>query len=43
MNILQGLELDHFMNTVVKEPIINLGRAAFRRNQSKAKRVIFIQ
>ena len=43
MNILQELELDHFMTTLVEEPTINFGRAAFRRNQSKAKRVIFIQ
>ena len=31
MNILQGLELDHFMTTVVKEPTINVGRTEFRR------------
>ena len=43
MNILQGLELDHFMTTVAKEPTINVGRTAFRRNKSKAKRVIFVQ
>jgi hypothetical protein len=41
MNILQELELDHFVTTVVEEPTSNAGRAAFRRNQAKAKRVIF--
>jgi hypothetical protein len=41
MNILQELELEHFVNTVVEEPTTNVGRDAFRRNQDKAKRVIF--
>ena len=41
MNILQELELDHFVTTMVEEPTSNVGRAAFRRNQAKAKRVIF--
>ena len=41
MNILQELELDQFVTTVMEEPTNNAGRAAFRRNQAKAKRVIF--
>ena len=41
MNILQELELDQFVTTMVEEPATNVGRATFRRNQAKAKRVIF--
>ena len=41
MNILQELELDHFMTTLVEEPTTNVGSVAFKRNKSKAKRVIF--
>jgi hypothetical protein len=41
MNILQELELEHFVTTVVEEPTTNVGRATFKRNQGKAKRVIF--
>jgi len=41
MNILQELELDHFVTTVVEEPTTNVGRDALRRNQAKAKQVIF--
>jgi hypothetical protein len=41
VNILQELALDHFVITVVEEPSTNVGRAAFRRNQAKEKRVIF--
>lgn len=38
MNILQEHELDQFVTSVVEEPT---SRAAFRRNQAKAKRIIF--
>ena len=41
MNILQDLELDQFVTTMMEEPASNAGRPAFRRNQAKAKRVIF--
>jgi hypothetical protein len=41
MNILQDLELDHFVTIVVEEPTSNVGRVAFRRNQAKEKQVIF--
>ena len=41
INILQELELDQFVTTVMEEPTSNAGRAAFRRNQAKDKRVIF--
>jgi hypothetical protein len=41
MNVLQELELEQFVTTVMEEPATNADRAAFRRNQAKAKRVIF--
>ena len=41
MNILQELELDQSVTAVMEEPASNAGRAAFWRNQAKAKRVIF--
>ena len=41
MNILQELELDQFVTAVMQESATNAGRATFRRNQAKAKRVIF--
>ena len=41
MNILQEHELDQFVTSVVEEPTSNAGRTAFRRNQAKAKRIIF--
>jgi len=41
MSILQELELDHFVTIVVEELTSNVGRVAFKRNQVKAKRVIF--
>jgi len=41
MNVLQELELEQFVTTVMEEPATNAGRAAFRKNQAKAKRVIF--
>jgi hypothetical protein len=32
MNILQELELDHFVTNFVEEPTSNVGRVAFKRN-----------
>jgi hypothetical protein len=40
LNILQELELDHFITTIIEEPTSNVVRDAFTRNQAKAKRVI---
>lgn len=41
MNILEEHDLDHFVTNVIEEPTTNAGRAAFRRNQSKVKRIIY--
>jgi UbiD family decarboxylase len=41
MNILQEHELDQFVTSEVEEPTSNAGRETFRRNQAKAKRIIF--
>jgi len=41
MNILQEHELDQYVTSLVKVPMSNAGRATFRRNQAKAKCIIF--
>ena len=40
-NILQEHDLEKYVTTVVEEPTNNARRATFRRNQEKAKRIIF--
>jgi hypothetical protein len=40
-NILQENDLEEYVITVVEEPTNNARRATFRRNQEKAKRIIF--
>jgi hypothetical protein len=40
-NILQEHDLEKYVTTVVEEPTNNVGRAAFRKSQAKAKRIIF--
>jgi hypothetical protein len=40
-NILQEHDLEQYVTTVVEEPTNNAGRAAFRKSQAKAKRIIF--
>jgi hypothetical protein len=40
-NILQEHDLEQYVTTVVEEPTTNAGRAAFRKSQEKAKRIIF--
>jgi hypothetical protein len=40
-NILQEHDLEQYVTTVVQEPTTNAGRAAFRKSQAKAKRIIF--
>jgi hypothetical protein len=40
-NILQEHELEQFVTSVIEEPTTNAGRAAFRKSQAKAKRIIF--
>jgi hypothetical protein len=40
-NILQEHDFEQYVTTVVEEPTNNSGRAAFRKSQAKAKRIIF--
>jgi hypothetical protein len=40
-NILLDHDLEQYVTTVVKEPTTNAERAAFRKSQAKAKRIIF--
>jgi hypothetical protein len=40
-NILQEHDLEQYVTTVVEEPMNNAGRAAFRKSQENAKRIIF--
>jgi hypothetical protein len=40
-NILQEHDLEQYVTTVVEEPTNNVGRAAFRKSQEKAKQIIF--
>jgi peptidyl-tRNA hydrolase len=41
MNILQEHDLEQYVTTVMDEPMSNAERAAFRKSQAKAKRIIF--
>ena len=41
MNLLEEFDLDAYMSSVVEEPTRNVGSAAYKRNQTKAKRLIF--
>ena len=41
LNILEESDLDDLVTRVVEEPTIAQGRAAFKKKQAKAKRVIF--
>jgi hypothetical protein len=41
LNILEEYDLDNFMIDTVEEPTANAGRATFKKNQAKAKRIIF--
>jgi hypothetical protein len=40
-NILKESDLDELVTKVMKEPTTNAGRAAYKKRQAKAKRVIF--
>jgi hypothetical protein len=40
-NILQEHDLEQYVTTVMEEPTSNARRAAFRKSQAKAKRIIF--
>ena len=41
LTLLEEHELDHFVTSEVEMPIFTIGRSAFRKNQAKAKRIIF--
>ena len=41
LNILEESDLDDLVTSVVEEPTTAQGRAAFKKKQAKAKRVIF--
>jgi hypothetical protein len=40
-NILQEHDIEQYVTTMVEEPTNNARRAAFRKSQAKAKRIIF--
>ena len=39
--ILEDHDLDHYVTTVVAEPTSSAGQAGFKRNQAKARRIIY--
>lgn len=39
--ILEENDLDQYVTTVVAEPTSSAGRASFKRNQAKARRIIY--
>jgi hypothetical protein len=41
MNILQEHDIEQHATSIMKEPTSNTRRANFRKNQAKAKRIIF--
>ena len=41
INILEKHYLDTFVTTVIEEPTINAGRTNYKKNQAKAKRIIY--
>ena len=41
MNILEGHDLDHFVTSIVEEPTTAVGKTNFKKNQAKAKQIIF--
>ena len=41
MNILEEHDLDHFVTSIVEEPTTAAGMTNFKKNQEKAKRIIF--
>ena len=40
ISILEEHNLDHYVTTVVAEPTSSVGRASFKRNQAKSRRII---
>ena len=41
IEILEEHDIDHYVTTVVVEPTSNVGQASFKRNQAKARRIIY--
>ena len=41
MAILAENDIDHYVTTVVVEPTTSVGRASSKRNQAKARRIIY--
>ena len=41
MVILEENDIDHYVTTVVAKPTTNVGRTVFKRNQVKARRIIY--
>jgi hypothetical protein len=41
LNIVEEYDLDNFVTNTVEEPTSNAGRTAFKKNQARAKRIIF--
>lgn len=41
MAILEENDLDHYVTSVVEEPTTNAGRTTYKRNQGKARRIIY--
>ena len=39
--ILEEHDLDHYVTSIMAEPTSNVGRASFKRNQAKARRIIY--
>ena len=41
ITILEEHDLDHYMTTIVAEPTSSAGRASFKRNKAKVRRIIY--
>ena len=41
INILKDHDLDSFVTTMIEEPTTNEGRTSYKKNQPKAKRIIY--
>ena len=41
MAILEENDIDHYVTTVVVEPTTNAGRTVLKKNQAKARRIIY--
>ena len=41
MAIHEGKDIDHYVTSVVEEPSSNAGRTTYKKNQAKARRIIY--